>query len=122
MPDGYSAIATDEAPDDIPHKGEQLAARVWIRLLGSLGLILLSAKFTMNAAVVLAAALGVGTEVIALSAVAFGTSLPEIVIATMAVRQGKIELAVGNITGSNVFNAFAVMGVARAYHAAGNPR
>lgn len=95
---------------------------MWIRLLGSLGLILLSAKFTMNAAVVLAAALGVGTEVIALSAVAFGTSLPEIVIATMAVRQGKIELAVGNITGSNVFNAFAVMGVARAYHAAGNPR
>ncbi len=95
---------------------------MWIRLLGSLGLILLSAKFTVNAAVVLAAALGVGTEVIALSAVAFGTSLPEIVIATMAVRQGKIELAVGNITGSNVFNAFAVMGVARAYHAAGNPR
>jgi hypothetical protein len=41
---------------------------VWIRLLGSLGLILLSAKFTVNAAVVLAAALGVGTEVIALSA------------------------------------------------------
>jgi cation:H+ antiporter len=107
----YSAIAKDVDPDGEPHKGEHLAARVWIRLLGSLGLILLSAKFTVDAVVVLAAALGVGTEVIALSAVALGTSLPEIVIATMAARQGKIELAVGNIMGSNVFNAFAVMGL-----------
>jgi cation:H+ antiporter len=107
----YSAIATDVDPDGVPHKGERLSARVWIRLLGSLGLILLSAKFTVDAVVVLAAALGVGTEIIALSAVALGTSLPEIVIATMAARQGKIELAVGNIMGSNVFNAFAVMGL-----------
>jgi cation:H+ antiporter len=107
----YSAIATDVDPDSEPHKGELLTARVWIRLLGSLGIILLSAKFTVDAAVILAAVLGVGTEVIALSAVALGTSLPEIVIATMAARRGKIELAVGNIMGSNVFNAFAVMGL-----------
>jgi cation:H+ antiporter len=107
----YSTMGSDFAPDGGPHEDERIDARVWLRLLGSLGLILLSAKYTVDAAVVLSAALGIGTEIIALSAVAFGTSLPEIVIATMAARQGNIELAVGNIMGSNIFNAFAVMGL-----------
>jgi cation:H+ antiporter len=107
----YSTIASDVAPDGGPHEDERIGARVWLRLLGSLGLILLSAKYTVDAAVVLSAALGIGTEIIALSAVSLGTSLPEIVVATMAARQGNIELAVGNIMGSNIFNAFAVMGL-----------
>ncbi len=107
----YSVLATDvESNADTQHT-KQLDVGVWLRLLGSLGLIMLGAKYTVDAAVVLAAALGVGTEVIALSAVALGTSLPEIAVATTAAREGKIELAVGNIMGSNVFNAFAVMGL-----------
>ena len=100
---GESAAGTGEA--------ERLGVGIWLRLFGSLALIALGAKYTVDAAVVLAAALGVGTEVIALSAVALGTSLPEILVAATAARQGKIELAVGNIVGSNTFNAFAVMGV-----------
>jgi len=108
----YSTLATDgKAPAGSAHDAERPGISTWLRLLGSLGLIVLSAKYTVDAAVVLATALGIGTEVIALSAVALGTSLPEIMVAITAARQGKIELAVGNIMGSNVFNAFAVMGV-----------
>lgn len=107
----YSTLATDAEAPCGANDAERPGISTWLRLLGSLVLIVLSAKYTVDAAVVLATALGIGTEVIALSAVALGTSLPEVMVAITAARQGKIELAVGNIMGSNVFNAFAVMGV-----------
>ena len=106
----HSKLATEGVASDSAQDAKRPGIGTWLRLLGALGLIVLSAKYTVDAAVVLATALGIGTEVIALSAVAFGTSLPEIMVAITAARQGKIELAVGNIMGSNVFNAFAVMG------------
>lgn len=107
----YSALATDIEPTGETHEAQRLNVGVWLRLIASLGLIIIGAKYTVDAVVVLAASLGLGTEVIALSAVALGTSLPEIVVAITAARRGKIELAVGNIMGSNVFNVFAVMGL-----------
>lgn len=107
----YSALATDIGSPTNREQPARVRIGVWVRLLGSLGLILLSAKFTVDAVVEIATTLGIGTEIIALSAVALGTSLPEIVVAITASRQGKIELAVGNIMGSNIFNAFAVMGI-----------
>ena len=54
---------------------------------------------------------GIPSEIIALSAVAIGTSLPEIIVSIKAARKGKPEIAVGNVLGSNVFNTFVVMGV-----------
>ena len=107
----YSTLATKNAAGDNSQDAERPGIGAWARLLGSMVLILLSAKYTVDAVVVLATSLGIGTDVIALSAVALGTSLPEIMVAITAARQGKIELAVGNIMGSNVFNAFAVMGL-----------
>jgi cation:H+ antiporter len=107
----HSTLATESVAADSSHDAERPGVGAWARLLGAMGLIMLSAKYTVDAVVVLATALGIGTDVIALSAVAFGTSLPEIMVAITAARQGKIELAVGNIMGSNVFNAFAVMGL-----------
>ncbi len=55
--------------------------------------------------------LQIGEEIIAVSAVALGTSLPELVVTVNATRQGKAELAIGNALGSNVFNVFVVMGI-----------
>jgi cation:H+ antiporter len=49
--------------------------------------------------------------VLAVSAVAFGTSLPELFVTVSAVRKGKPGIAVGNVLGSNIFNALAVMGI-----------
>ena len=55
--------------------------------------------------------IGIGTEVIAVTAVALGTSLPEVLVSVQAVRKGNAEIAVGNVIGSNIFNALAVMGI-----------
>jgi cation:H+ antiporter len=87
----------------------------WLRstviLLGSGGLIYLSADYTVEAVVRVSTLLGVSAAVIAASAVALGTSLPEVAVTITAARRGQPELAIGNVLGSNVFNAFGVVGV-----------
>ncbi|MCP3686403.1 MAG: calcium/sodium antiporter [bacterium] len=74
-------------------------------------LIYLSAKYTIESVVRLSAMLNIGKEIVAASAIAIGTSLPELMVTVSAARRGKPEIAVGNIIGSNIFNSFAVMGV-----------
>jgi cation:H+ antiporter len=106
-----STLETGRTHDVSGERQDAAASGAWIRLAGALALIVVSAKYTVDAVIVLSEAFSIGTEIIALSAVAFGTSLPEIAISVTAARKGKPEMAVGNIMGSNVFNAFAVMGV-----------
>jgi len=55
--------------------------------------------------------LNIGVEILALSVVALGTSLPELAVTISAARKGKGDMAVGNVLGSNIFNTFAVMGI-----------
>jgi cation:H+ antiporter len=52
--------------------------------------------------------------VVGLTIVAVGTSLPELATSAMAVRKGNVEIAVGNVVGSNIFNIFLVLGVSAA--------
>jgi cation:H+ antiporter len=69
------------------------------------------ANYNIAAIIALSGLLGVGSEVIALTAVSLGTSLPELVVSVVAMRKGSHEIVVGNVLGSNVFNTFAVMGI-----------
>ncbi len=80
-------------------------------LIGSSIFIFLGAKYTIESVVYFSNLIQIGTEIIAASVVALGTSLPELAVSLAAARKGNIEIAVGNILGSNVFNAFAVMGI-----------
>ena len=75
--------------------------------------IYFSAKWNVESIKNLAEILSIGTEYIAQTAVAFGTSLPELVVSIMALRNNNADIAVGNILGSNIFNIFAVMGLPR---------
>lgn len=69
-----------------------------------------------------AAYLGVDESIIGLTAVAFGTSLPELATVVMASVRRHAELAIGNVLGSNIFNVFAVGGATGlAAAATGNP-
>lgn len=53
----------------------------------------------------------VSSLVIGLTIVAFGTSMPEMVVSMFSAIQGKTSMAIGNIVGSNIFNSLAIMGV-----------
>ena len=70
-----------------------------------------SAEYTIKSIVNLSELLGIGSEIIAASFVALGTSLPEVFVSLAAIRKGKTDIAVGNILGSNIFNTYAVMGI-----------
>ncbi len=89
-----------------------------IKIFKELGIIIISviviyfsARYVIDAIINLSSILNIAKDLIAVSAVALGTSLPELVVSVQAARKGKPELAVGNILGSNIFNAMGVMGI-----------
>ncbi len=81
-------------------------------LLGAGVLIFVGAHYTIVAIKKLSLLVGVSKEVIALSMVALGTSLPEVAVSVTAARKGKSAIAVGNVLGSNLFNTYGVMSIA----------
>ena len=67
------------------------------------------AQWTIEAVINMSEGLGVGKELIAITAVAIGTSLPELAVTLSAAMKGKAEIAVGNVLGSNIFNTLCVL-------------
>ncbi len=76
-----------------------------------LAMIVLGSKCIIYSASEIALGLGVSQRMIALTIVAFGTSLPELVTSVTAARRGNPGLAIGNIVGSNLFNILFVTGL-----------
>lgn len=100
--------------DEPPSERHPVKDVVWVVV--GLALVGVGARLFVDGATGVAEALGVPDEVIGLSLVALGTSLPELVTTVAAARQGHPELAVGNVAGSNVFNLFLVLGATGLVH------
>lgn len=79
-------------------------------LLAGLGALLAGAQLLIRSAVFLAQALGVSEGAIGLSLVAFGTSLPELATSAVAAVRQEMDISIGNVVGSNIFNILAVIG------------
>lgn len=77
-------------------------------LLGFLGLFV-GGKWVVHEAVILAKQLGVTQELIALTIVSAGTSLPELATSIVAALRGRPNIAMGNILGSNIFNSLFIL-------------
>lgn len=75
-------------------------------------LIWLGARYTVASLEAVARLAGVPADIVALTLLSVGTTLPELVVSAAAARAGKADVAVGNVLGSCVFNTFAVMGAA----------
>lgn len=73
--------------------------------------IVLGSNVTVDAATFVAGVCGMDDRLIGLTVVAFGTSLPELVTSATAAKQGKVDIAIGNIVGSNIFNILFVVGI-----------
>lgn len=79
-------------------------------LIGLAGIVI-GSQLVVNSASNIAEVIGMSERTIALTVIAFGTSLPELVTTIMAAKKGEHELAVGNIIGSNIFNICIVLGL-----------
>jgi cation:H+ antiporter len=79
-------------------------------IVGVVGLVV-GAKYLIDAVIQISVMTNIAPGIISITAVAFGTSLPEIIVSSRAAFAGKTEVAVGNIFGSNAFNALMVVGI-----------
>lgn len=87
-----------------------LIVNIAIVILGAV-FIFIGANYTIESIIKLSEIFNLGTEIIAVTVVALGTSLPELVVTISATRKGDAEVAIGNVVGSNIFNSLIVMGV-----------
>ena len=86
----------------------------WLRILALLlaGFLLLwrGADWLVAGSSLIARRFGISTLVVALTVVAFGTSAPEIIVSALAASEGKVDLSLGNVLGSNIANIGLVLG------------
>ena len=81
---------------------------VTIGIIGVVG----GAQLVVESAIYIMTTLGVSEKFIGLTIVAFGTSLPELATSVVAAMRGEMDISIGNLVGSNVFNIMSVLGVA----------
>jgi len=106
-----SKIKRETKEEESPIKKKTLTLKYIIFITLSGTAIAAASHYTIMAVTNLSLLLNVKKEIIAISAVAIGTSLPELVVSVMAAAKGKGEMAIGNIMGSNIFNVLGVMGI-----------
>lgn len=75
-------------------------------------LLFVGGGFTVDGAVAISENLGISQLVIGVVIIAIGTSLPELVTSVIAIRKGQMDIGVGNIIGSNIYNILLIGGIA----------
>ncbi len=88
----------------------ELLVQIIILLIG-LSLILFGANYLVDGASSIAKKFGLSEFVIGLTIVGIGTSAPEMVVSFLSSLQGKSDMAIGNIVGSNIFNTMLILGI-----------
>ncbi|MBN2125178.1 MAG: calcium/sodium antiporter [Deltaproteobacteria bacterium] len=107
-PGGAVAVAEDaEQIEFVTSRSRQIV----LILAGIVGVVW-GAEILIDAAVKIMKVLGVGEKFIGLTIVAFGTSLPELATSVVAAIRKEMDISIGNLVGSNVFNIMSVLGVA----------
>jgi len=91
-------------------------AKVIPVLIGAFILVIIGAHFTVESASSIAKDFGISEWVIGIVMVSLGTSLPELVVSITAALKGKVDMAIGNIIGSNMANTTVVIGAAALTH------
>ena len=83
-------------------------------IVGGMIAIKFGGDFVVDGASAIAAGFGLSQTLIGLTIVALGTSLPELVTSIVAARKDEVDMALGNVIGSNIFNILLILGVAAA--------
>ena len=93
-------------------KGSSVKAIFFIAI--GITLLTIGAIVTVDNAVILAEILGVSERIIGLTIIAIGTNLPELFTAIVAVKRGNVDISIGNIIGSNIYNILVIVGISSA--------
>ncbi|MBU4023320.1 calcium/sodium antiporter [Patescibacteria group bacterium] len=108
---GRRKLRTVNIKNEKAIKRPKIIAKDIIMLIIGIITLFVGAKYLIDSVIKLSEILNIGAGVISLAAVALGTSLPELLVSAKAALQGKSEVALGNIFGSNVFNLLVVIGI-----------
>ena len=101
------AITTDtEISEEI-----SMPKTILICIVGIAGIVI-GGDMVVNSATSIAKSFGMSANLVGLTIVAVGTSLPEFVTSIVAIKKGETEIAIGNVIGSNLFNILLVLGLA----------
>jgi len=103
-------LAIEEIDDELKENFSWLKS-IALLMVGFF-LVIIGAHFAVDSASSIAKDFGVSEWVIGVILISFGTSLPELVISVSAALKGKVEMAIGNIIGSNLANTTMVIGAA----------
>ncbi len=110
--DALKARKNYEAEEDEEEYKVLTPLRSGIYIVGGAAGICFGGDMVVEAASVIGASFGMSDNLIGLTIVALGTSLPELVTTVVAARKGENDLALGNVVGSNVFNVLLILGTA----------
>ena len=91
-------------------EGLKSLRQIWMALLAGLAGVVIGADLIVDGGVEMAQVFGVSDEVIGLTVLSIGTSLPELAASVAAAMRGHIDMALGNVVGSNLFNILIVVG------------
>lgn len=92
-------------------KGKFTAKDAVCILIGIL-MVAISAEVIVNTSINISKWFGISENLIGLTVIAVGTNLPELVTSVVAVRKGEIDMAIGNLVGTNIYNIFLILGIA----------
>jgi cation:H+ antiporter len=112
--EGEKKAKSDKEPQDVTTTTTTSIARSSLLIVIGLALLYFGATLTVENAVVIATSIGISERIVGLTIVAIGTSLPELITSVVAARKKHADLSVGNIIGSNIFNALAIVGISAA--------
>jgi len=104
-------IRKDEAHDSFTNKATLSNFSILFFLIFSSAVLYIGSELFVNSSIYFAKYFGVSERVIGLTLVAIGTSLPELVTTLVAIYKSELDLSIGNIIGSNIFNILAVIGI-----------
>lgn len=110
-----SSSSEGDSDDDENTKQRSLGVSLLLVVIG-IACLILGGQWFVNSATGIARILGVSDKFIAITILAGGTSLPELVTCVVAATKGKGQLALGNIVGSNISNILLILGCSSLVH------
>lgn len=102
-------LARKGGAEEVSIKPYTVPKAIFFILLGLAGLVL-GGQLLVKGAVNIAETLGISQRIIAITILSIGTSLPELATSLIAAWKKNVDLAIGNVVGSNIFNTFLILG------------